>query len=71
MVPLRPWLNHSQAAGRMEVRWPDFRDFFAQLELGTQQGPGGAQEVPCLGLLGPVGSIQPYITNIIPSSKLT
>ena len=25
----------------------------------------GAQEVPCLALLGPVGYIQPYITNII------
>ena len=59
------WLNHAQAAGRMEVRWPDFRDFFAQLELGTL-GTGQQEwhrRYPAW-FIGPVGYIQPYITNI-------
>ena len=33
------WLKESEASGRKEVRWPDFRDFFGQLELEPQVLP--------------------------------
>ena len=33
----------TQAAGRTELRWPDFRDFFAQLEFGAQEKQDGTR----------------------------